>query len=154
MRVVQPTGEVPRETAPGQANCETPWGDRMKLTGTEIASVYYHLAEYRRAGLPVRPSFTSIFERFDRVIRYGEVSPTRQEIDTGTAQSEYVELVGARLATDMLGWHGPAGLRRLQRQAADLLVVTNRFVEIPGKNRATGYRAVLSASQGVNHGNP
>lgn len=92
----------------------------MKLNAAEVGILYYFLAEYRRAGLPIRPPFTSVYERFDRAVRFGEVSPTRHQSCSGSAELEHVELVGAKLAADILGWHGPAGLRRLQRHADKL----------------------------------
>ena len=102
----------------------------MKLDGWEIGTVYFYLSEYRRRGLPTRSAFNSLYARLHRVVTVGEVSPTRQEKDTDSSGSEHVELVGARLAADILGWHGPAGLRRIQRHAADLgaIKVGNRLI--------------------------
>jgi hypothetical protein len=40
------------------------------------------------------------------------------------------------------------------RQAADVLVVSGRLTEVPGKRGATGYRAVLTASQPSNQETP
>lgn len=92
----------------------------MKLDGWEIGTVYYYLAEYRRRGLPTGSAFNALYGRLHRVATVGEVSPTRQQSGTDSSGLEHVELVGARLAADILGWHGPAGLRRVQRHAADL----------------------------------
>ena len=98
----------------------------MRLTGWEIGAIYYHLGKWRRAGLPLSPSFTALYERFDRVVRFGELSPTRQESVCAPADSGHVELIGSRLAADILGWTE----RRVQRHAADLdgIKIGNRLV--------------------------
>ncbi len=92
----------------------------MKLNPTEVRAAYYVLGGYRRAELPQPPSVRALYERLDRIAHTGEVSPTRQETGCDSSGSEHVELVGARYAAAMLGWHGEAGLRRVQRHAADL----------------------------------
>ncbi len=89
----------------------------MKLTGLEIWTVHWHLAKYKRAGLPITPSFNALHERFDRALRFGDpVSPTRQGNGCAPAESDYVELIGTRQAAELLGWT----IRRVQRHAADL----------------------------------
>ena len=92
----------------------------MKLNSGEIRAVYYVMAGYRRASHHVPPSVDAFYRRLDRVVRAGELSSARQRSGCVPAQSENVELIGSRLAADMLGWHGDAGLRRVQRHAADL----------------------------------
>lgn len=92
----------------------------MKLDGWEIGTAYHYLSEYRRRGLPTRSSFTALYERLHRVVTVGEVSPTRQENRTDSSALEHVELIGTRLAAEILGW----SVRRVQRHAADLDAVT------------------------------
>lgn len=92
----------------------------MNLTGWEIGVAYYCLADYRRkkaeSGERLKPSFIALYERFDHVVRFGEVSPSRHESITATEELGHVELIGTRLAAEILGWN----LRRVQRHAADL----------------------------------
>ncbi len=106
----------------------------MKLNPVEVRAAYFIAAAYRRAGLPATPSVRALYERLDWAIRTGQtVSPTRhqgRQTRRDSSRSEHVELVGARPAADMLGWHGPAGIRRIQRHAHNLggQKVGNRLV--------------------------
>ncbi len=95
----------------------------MKLSPTEVRACLYAVAQYRRAaalgGRRVPPSVGALADRLDREIRLG-VSPARHQIDSGAGQLEpenvNVELIGTRLAAQLLGWTA----RRVQRHQADL----------------------------------
>jgi hypothetical protein len=67
----------------------------------------------------IPPSVLALADRLDTEIRLG-LSPTRQENDSATRQLEpenvNVELIGTRLAAELLGWTE----RRVQRHQADL----------------------------------
>ena len=99
----------------------------MKLTANDLRTTYWIVARWRRseilAGHRIEPPVAALMERLDREIRWA-VSPSRQPDcpATGDLVSERnsMELIGSRLAADILGWHGDAGLRRIQRRAADL----------------------------------
>ena len=95
----------------------------MKLTPTEVRACVFAVAQFRRAavmgGGRVPPSVAALADRLDHELRFG-LSPTRQENDSATRQLEpenlNVELIGTRLAAELLGWTE----RRVQRHQADL----------------------------------
>jgi hypothetical protein len=94
----------------------------VKLTPVETRAAMYAVAQYRRAavmgGRRVPPSVAALADRLDREIRLG-ASPRRQQSDSATPQLEQenvVELIGTKLAAQLLGWT----VRRVQRHRADL----------------------------------
>jgi hypothetical protein len=95
----------------------------VKLTPTEVRACVFAVAQFRRAavmgGGRVPPSVAALADRLDHELRFG-LSPTRQENDSATRQLEpenlNVELIGTRLAAELLGWTE----RRVQRHQADL----------------------------------
>ena len=105
----------------------------MKLTTNEIRAAYYAVSTCRRAlaGKAVPPSVKALADRLEHVLRYVEMSPTRQQNDCGSAELEpenEMEWIGSRLAAEILGWD----IRRVQRAAArgdlDCQIVGHRYV--------------------------
>ena len=95
----------------------------MNLSPTEVRACVFAVAQFRRAavmgGRRVPPSVAALADRLDRELRFG-MSPARQESDCATTQLNVenmnVELIGTRLAAELLGWTE----RRVQRHQADL----------------------------------
>jgi hypothetical protein len=103
----------------------------MKLTADEIRACFYAVSMCRRslADKSVPLSVSALAARLDEVMRYGEVTRTRQpnSTDTGELQSvKQMELVGTRIAAEMLGW----SLSTVLRHATDLdgRIVGRQFV--------------------------
>lgn len=103
----------------------------MKLTGDEIRAAYFAVATCRRslAGRTVPPSVAALAERLEVVLRHGEVTCMRQPDRTDAAELESVkqmELIGTRIAAQMLGW----SLSTVLRHAADLdgRIVGHRWI--------------------------
>lgn len=104
----------------------------MKLASHEIHAAYYAVAACRRAlnGRPAPPALEALWRRLELVIRYGEVTRSRQLSDASPeesdAESNDMELIGTRMAAEMLGMSHSTVLRR----AADLdgQIVGKQFV--------------------------
>jgi hypothetical protein len=94
----------------------------MKLTANDLRTTYWIVARWRRAeimaGRPIERPVAALMERLDREIRWA-VSPSRHEIDSaaGELKAEHtVELIGTKLAAQILGWSE----RKVQRHRSDL----------------------------------
>ena len=103
----------------------------MKLTANEIRACFYAVSMCRRslAGKHVPPSVAALAARLDEVMRYGEVTRTRQPKHSDTGEWERVkqmELIGTQIAAEMLG----CSLSTVLRRAADLegRIVGRHFV--------------------------
>ena len=93
----------------------------MKLTANEIRACIYAVSMCRRslAGKGVPPSVAALAARLDEVMRYGEVTRTRQPNNTDTEELQSVkkmELIGTQMVAEMLG----CSLSTVLRRAADL----------------------------------
>jgi hypothetical protein len=103
----------------------------VRLTAPEIRAAVYAVSMCRRslAGKGVPPSVAALAARLDEVMRYGEVTRTRQPNRTDTEELEAMkkmELIGTQMVAEMLG----CSLSTVLRRAADLdgRIVGRQFV--------------------------